>query len=1104
MQVFVQKYQPLCACHSGLVTILIFSIFICANATNLISNGDMELGATGWKLLIQSNIADIEYVIGGDGLGENDSKGTKIIVKKPPLEDWQVQLQPSQWRADSAVYSLSFKAKGNGVLKVYVQGPGPDWKVKEYAFFNLRNEWEEHSMSFLADQKGFGLNNINFNIGSIKDTLFIDNVVVEQADLVWYNDASTRVDKYRKNDFSLKAKTGDSARIELVRHEFPFGTALALNVKQDSVEKWYRAIAAEYFWHGVSESAFKWFVYEPQKGNIKKTEMQEYIKFAEDNGWDLRGHTLVWAHSSGVKHWSAQGSCEDFERNLKERIERDLKEYKGIITEYDVWNEPIHQPYFFDKCGWQLLDSAYVWAHRADPAAKLYINEYDVVAASETERYYAIIKGMLDRSVPVHGIGVQSHFSDHFVNPSMIKGRFDKLASLGLPIKVTELDFGYGTMVMSEEEQAKRYKTFLTTAFSHPAVNGILLWGFWDKRHWITSGGIIASDGRAKPAADTIYKLWHEIWTTKDTLAANKSGRVNFRGFPGRYKLTIGDREEFMYCKMGQISCVRDNWKDTSYRITYHLNDSNLIGKPGTLLSNTYTHGIDLPLPKPEKDIYTFMGWHENRDFTDEPYFTMPAFEMGDKELWAKWRLNTYPVVFNSNGGTAIPGIAELEHFQLIPVPSSDPKKYGYTFRGWYKDEAFRNEWIPKLDTIKSAVTFHAKWELNIYNVTFDADGGTVNPSIMRIGHGNPVPIPVTPYKPCHAFLGWYKDKALTTEWDFSEEIIGPITIYAKWQLDYCTVSFNTNGGLPLADTLKGMVVGNIIPKPVEPKKEGYIFVDWFYDASYSKVAALPLPLADNAALHAKWVKEPIYIERSIAIPNPLFTKDDMLSNYNTTYFIADASLCATGSTDVEIGVNNKHVGLEIGGAIATGGIPDGKGGMVYSHNIPLNPQGGLDTLRYSLFGDYDLSEDVYSVIVASPLQFDRIVKQKWNNVLVVNNNPATNGGFNLTEFMWYKNGKETGDRLQHYSAGPSSADRINEGDKFNVQVGTEEGIRINSCVGYLKIAAEKQSKAFQRQVLGIGRNADNLPAGTEIYNPKGERSTGNTPGLYIIKKSAK
>ena len=198
-----------------------------------------------------------------------------------------------------------------------------------------------------------------------------------------------------------------------------------------------------------------------------------------------------------------------------------------------------------------MLDSAHIWAHKADPTAKLFINEYNVISAGETDRLYEIVKGMLARKVPVHGIGVQCHFNARPVVPGLVKERLDKLASLGLPIKVTELDFGTweNGMDFSEEEQAKRYELFIRSAFSHPAVEGILLWGFWDGRHWIKNGGIIAMDGREKPAAKTIYKLWHETWTTKGTFKADANGDVKFRGFPGKYKVTINGKTSEMVLK---------------------------------------------------------------------------------------------------------------------------------------------------------------------------------------------------------------------------------------------------------------------------------------------------------------------------------------------------------------------------------------------------------------------------------------------------------------------------------------------------------------------------------------------------------------------------
>jgi hypothetical protein len=141
----------------------------------------------------------------------------------------------------------------------------------------------------------------------------------------------------------------------------------------------------------------------------------------------------------------------------------------------------------------------------------------------------------------------------------LVKERLDKLAALGLLIKVTELDFGseQSGLGMSEEKQAQYYKTFVTSAFSHPAVNGILLWGFWDNRHWIRDGGIIDSKGRAKPAADMLYNLWHKTWTTNLQSVADKSGDVRFRGFPGKYKITIEGKEEFMHCS--KSICVNNS-----------------------------------------------------------------------------------------------------------------------------------------------------------------------------------------------------------------------------------------------------------------------------------------------------------------------------------------------------------------------------------------------------------------------------------------------------------------------------------------------------------------------------------------------------------------
>lgn len=532
-----------------------------AFSQNIMNNGNLEYGDGGWY--VWNNEKDpsvIEQKLGTPGIGVDKSQGSMVSIKKKPKTWWSLQLQPPKFLADSTFYTLKFKAKianGSGPIVAIVQGGPPDYRQKESASYELTKEWKEYSMTFLADQKGYGLNNVAFQLGHAKGDIYVDDVEVVPVegvnDMTWYNAADARIDSLRKKDFSIKATPNADVKVELVRHDYPFGTALALYDSKDSVEKWYRKTANKYFWYGVPENQFKWPEYEPKKGKLKKREFKEYLDYVKDNGWGFRAHTLVWGHQGyGFdKHFSNQGSCKEIGQKIKARIDRDLKEYKGQIVEYDVWNEVFHEAFIFDKCGWGLLDSAHIWAHKADPTAKLFINEYNVISAGETDRLYEIVKGMLARKVPVHGIGVQCHFNARPVVPGLVKERLDKLASLGLPIKVTELDFGTweNGMDFSEEEQAKRYELFIRSAFSHPAVEGILLWGFWDGRHWIKNGGIIAMDGREKPAAKTIYKLWHEIWTTKGTFKADANGDVKFRGFPGKYKVTINGKTSEMVLK---------------------------------------------------------------------------------------------------------------------------------------------------------------------------------------------------------------------------------------------------------------------------------------------------------------------------------------------------------------------------------------------------------------------------------------------------------------------------------------------------------------------------------------------------------------------------
>ena len=152
-------------------------------AQNVLTNGDMSYGDGGWYLWNNPDgPAKVELQLGKMGLGVEGSEGVKVVVKELPKIWWGLQLQPPKWLADSAYYKLTFKAKGNMPINAVVQGGPPDYRQKESGSFQLTDKWQTFSMTFLADQKGYGLNNVTFHVGLAKGWMQMDDVEIEKAD----------------------------------------------------------------------------------------------------------------------------------------------------------------------------------------------------------------------------------------------------------------------------------------------------------------------------------------------------------------------------------------------------------------------------------------------------------------------------------------------------------------------------------------------------------------------------------------------------------------------------------------------------------------------------------------------------------------------------------------------------------------------------------------------------------------------------------------------------------------------------------------------------------------------------------------------------------
>lgn len=124
----------------------------------------------------------------------------------------------------------------------------------------------------------------------------------------------------------------------------------------------------------------------------------------------------------------------------------------------------------------------------------------------------------------------------------------------------------------------------------------------------------------------------------------------------------------------------------------------------------------------------------------------------------------------------------------IISTPEK-PTKRGYTFMGWYSNENGTGTKFDEDSIVSGNAIYYAYWKKNNssggitrYTVTFDTNGGN-SISKQTVNRNATVKEPEQPQKEDYTFVGWFKDKELTKQFDFTTKITKSITLYAKWDI---------------------------------------------------------------------------------------------------------------------------------------------------------------------------------------------------------------------------------------------------------------------------------------------------------------------------------
>lgn len=156
-----------------------------------------------------------------------------------------------------------------------------------------------------------------------------------------------------------------------------------------------------------------------------------------------------------------------------------------------------------------------------------------------------------------------------------------------------------------------------------------------------------------------------------------------------------------------------------TYSLVIDPNGGNWSGNNFQLVKYEDTRTIN----EPTKKGYEFAGWTVTGKGSKIEGTT---FTMGYEKavLTAKWVLiGKYIVTFDTDGGSDVEDILDVTKNTTITKPT-DPTKQGYKFEGWYKENTLENEWDFTNDRVTADITLYAKWTINQYDITFDANGG--------------------------------------------------------------------------------------------------------------------------------------------------------------------------------------------------------------------------------------------------------------------------------------------------------------------------------------------------------------------------------------------
>ena len=331
----------------------------------------------------------------------------------------------------------------------------------------------------------------------------------------------------------------------------------------------------------------------------------------------------------------------------------------------------------------------------------------------------------------------------------------------------------------------------------------------------------------------------------------------------------------YTFTNLEEDATISVTFKAIVYSITYYNEEGATNDNP-----LSYTIETLVTLENLERTGYAFEGWFNNAEGVGTREYSIPLGTIGNKEFWAKWRLETYNITYFNHHNVYNPNPDEYNITQT-PITLDSVERLGYHFTGWYDNVDYEGEAITEIPEGSAGnLFFWANWEIIIYTIIYHNVEDAVNPNPDNYDVETTV-ILENPTLNGYEFDGWYEDEDF--ELPVSQIAVGTtgtLEFWAKWSLITYTITYHNDKDIE-SDNPKTYTIEDTPISLDGLTADGYEFDGWYEnEEDETAVTEIAERSYGDKEFWAKWTAIPYNItyhnDKNAVSDNPdTYTIDD-------------------------------------------------------------------------------------------------------------------------------------------------------------------------------------------------------------------------------------